>query len=343
MRIAVDAMGSDRAPHVEVQGAVIASMSSDYEILLVGDEAELRPTLAGYRNPGKVSIVHASEAIVMEDSPASAVRRKKDSSLLVALRLVKEGKADAVVSAGNTGAVMLAARTVLGPIQGVSRSAICQQLPTLNGHTLLLDLGANVDCTPRHLCEFAEMGLAYARQTLGIENPRVGLANIGEETIKGNEAVKATHRILSEIDHINFVGNVEPKMLFRGEADVVVADGFVGNILLKTAEAVGSLFSTSLKREIKANIISKLGGLLSLGAFRRLKKTLDPNEYPGAPLLGINGITIILHGACSARGITSGIIGAARAVETRLNDHIRDGILRLRESEAMREYQEKNG
>jgi glycerol-3-phosphate acyltransferase PlsX len=338
MRIAVDAMGSDRAPYVEVHGAVVASMSSGVEVVLVGDGRELKPTLAAYRKPHRVSIMHASEVIRMDEPPAKAVRQKKDSSLLVALRLVKEGEVDGIVSAGNTGAVMVAARTVLGPIKGVARSAICQALPTRAKPVLMLDLGANVDCTARHLCEFAEMGMVYSQRVFGVSHPRVGLLNIGEEQVKGNEIAKAVHAGLSAVDHIHFIGNVEPRGLYQGVADVVVCDGFVGNLVLKTSESVASLMTALLKRELSATWLSQIGALLSLGGFRRLKRIIDPNEYIGAPLLGVNGNVILCHGASSARGITNAIQGACKAAETAVNDHIREGIARLREHEAMRKH-----
>ncbi len=330
MRIAVDAMGSDRAPYVEVHGAVVASMSAGCEVLLVGNATELRPTLAAYRKCQRVSIVHASEAITMSDAPIQAVRQKKDSSLLVALRLLKEGQVDGVVSAGNTGAVMVAARTCLGPIRGVSRCAIAQALPTKDKPVLLLDLGANVDCTARHLCEFAEMGMVFAERAMGISRPRVGLLNIGEERVKGNEVLKNAHKILDATEHINFIGNVEPTALVKGMADVVVCDGFVGNLVLKTSEAIASLMASQMKKHLTSSLISRVGALLSMGAFRRLKRSTDPNEYFGAPLLGVNGTVIICHGASSARGISNAIIGACRAAEGGVNDHIRDGIARLR-------------
>lgn len=330
MRIAVDAMGSDRAPYVEVHGAVIASMATGVEVQLVGNAAELRPFLATYRRPHRVTIVHASEAIGMGDAPIQAVRQKKDSSLVVALRQLKEGNADGVVSAGNTGAVMVAARMGLGVIRGVSRCAIAQALPTREKPVLLLDLGANVDCTARHLAEFAEMGMVFAERAMQVKTPRVGLLNIGEERVKGNEVLKTVHEILEKTDHINFVGNVEPGAVFKGAADVVVCDGFVGNLVLKTSEAAASLMTAHLKKQLSYSILSQIGALFSMGAFRRMKRSFDPNEYFGAPLLGVNGTVIICHGASSARGISNAIIGACRAAEARVNDHIREGLARLR-------------
>jgi phosphate acyltransferase len=334
MRIVVDAMGSDNAPFPEVRGAVETSLSSTLEVVLVGDADRLNAALAAYPKRGGIEVVHASQAITMNDAPVLAIRQKKDCSLLVGLRLVKEGKADGIVCAGNTGAVMVGARTVLGPIPGVARSAICQMLPTRKDPVIILDLGANVDCTARHLCEFAEMGMVYCMSTLKVKNPRVGLLNIGEEQAKGNEVAKAVHRSLTEAKQINFIGNVEPKAVFSGDVDVVVCDGFVGNVILKTGEAVASLMTTLVRRELQSSWAATVGALLSRRAFKRLKKKIDPDAYPGAPLLGVNGIVTILHGSSSARGVANAIRGTAEAVGSGLNDHIRDSIAELRAAEA---------
>jgi len=334
-RIAVDAMGSDDAPYPEVRGVLKEAKSGDKDLILVGDREKLEAAVEKAGGlPENVSIVHASEAIGMQDQPMLAVRKKKDASLLVAIRLVKNGDADAVVSAGNTGAVMLASRTIFRPIPGVARSAIAQLLPTIKSATMLLDLGANVDCTARHLCDFAEMGVVYMRQIRGIKEPSVGLLNIGEEVAKGNELAKTVHRNLTAAPHINFIGNVEPRALFDGVADVVVCDGFVGNVVLKTSEGAGRFVKDLLNRELRATWLSKLGALLSLGAYRRLRKTVDPNEYPGAPLLGVNGVTIILHGACNATGVRNAIQGAVEELKAEINEYIRQGIAELREAEA---------
>lgn len=330
MRIALDAMGSDAAPGPEVQGAVEASLASDTEIALVGDEAGLQAALAEHPRYGKISVVHAPEAVTMDDSPTTAVRKKKNSSLLVGLRLIKSGEADAFISGGNTGAIMLGARVVLGPIRGVARSAICQVLPTAGSRVVILDLGANVDCTAIHLCQFAEMGLVYSRLTLGVETPRVGLLNIGEEQVKGNEVAKTVHRNLAAAEHVNFIGNIEPRALYEGKADVVVCDGFVGNVVLKTSEAVASLMKTLVERELRATWMSTLGGLFSLGAFKRLRKVTDSNNYSGGSLLGVKGIVTILHGSCTAQGVKNAILGARREFELGLNEHIRKGIEDLR-------------
>ncbi len=335
MRIALDAMGTDAAPDVEIEGAVAASLSSDTEVILVGDEAQITEKLSAFPKRGAVSVVHASQAIRMNEQPVLAIRKKRDASLMVALRLVKEGRADAMVSAGNTGAVMVGARTVLGPIRGVARSAISQTLPTATGRVVLLDLGANVDCTTRQLCEFAEMGIAYSQYALGVENPRVGLLNIGEEVEKGSQVAKEAHQALSAAPHINFIGNVEPKAMYQGVADVVVCDGFVGNIILKTSEAVAGLMAKLMREKLESSSMSKIGAVLARKSLMALKQTIDPNEYPGAPLLGINGIVIILHGSSTARGIENAIIGARTAFENRLNDHIREKIERMRGNTAI--------
>ena len=333
MRVAVDAMGSDGAPQVEVAGAVQASLeddSADAEIILVGDETALRQELEKHPKHGNIRIVHAPEAVGMHEPPVNAIRQKKNSSLLVALRLMKQGEADAFASAGNTGAVMVGARTVLGPIPGVSRSAICQSLPTMTGKVVLLDLGANVDCTARHLCEFAEMGIAYSHYALGVENPRVGLLNIGEEDVKGSQVAKEVHRNLKAAAHVNFIGNVEPKVMYNGGADVVVCDGFIGNLILKTSEAVAGMMAQLMRDKLGQSSSSKLGAVLARKSLQDLKKTIDPNETPGAPLLGVNGIVIIMHGSCTERGVASAIHGARIAFENKLNEHIRENILELR-------------
>jgi len=334
MRIVLDAMGSDNAPEPEIRGAVEASLESEAEFILVGNEPLLQEHLARFPKRGAISTVHASERVLMDDAPMAAVRQKKDSSMLVGLRLVKDGEAVGFLSAGNTGAVMLGARVVLGPIRGVARSAITQVLPTKENPVVVLDLGANVDCTADHLCQFAEMGYVYSQTHMGIENPRVGLLNIGEEQIKGNETAKQVHRRLSELPHIHFIGNIEPKAMMSGKADVVVCDGFVGNLLLKSCEATADLVKTLVERELRATLTSKLGALLSLGAFSRLRQKVDPNLQPGAPLLGVNGIVVIAHGSCTHEGIKNALLGIEAEAELGLNDQIRESIENLRAAES---------
>lgn len=330
MRIAVDAMGTDAPPDVEVEGAVNASLSSDVEIVLVGNEQQLRDKLAAYPKMGNIEVRHADEVISPNEQPVMAVRKKKQSSLLVAMRMVKEGEAQAVISAGNTGAVMVAARTMLGPIPGVSRPAISQMLPTLNGRAVLLDLGANVDCSARQLCQFAEMGVAYSCYGLGVENPRVALLNIGEENLKGGAIAREAYAILSKAAHLNFVGNVEPRAMTAGKADVIVCDGFIGNLFLKTTEAVASFMGKMIRDTFESTSMSKLGAMLARKALYQMKKKVDPNEYPGAPLLGINGTVIILHGSCAPKAVENAIVGACTAIETNLIEHIRENIRKLR-------------
>jgi phosphate acyltransferase len=333
MRIAVDAMGSDNAPDVEVEGAVAASLEHDTQIILVGDEAVLKEKLAAHPKHGDIKIVHASQVITMNDSPGDAVRHKKDSSLLVAMRLVKTGDADAIVSAGNTGAVHVGSRIVIGPIRGVSRSAICGTFPTTEGRVLLLDIGANVDCSARHLCEFAEMGIAYSHYALGVKEPRVGLLNIGEEVAKGGQLAKEVHRNLTAAPHVNFIGNVEPRAMFNGEADVVVCDGFTGNLMLKTSEAVAHLTGNLLKTQFEASSMNKIAAMLARKSLLAIKAKVDPNESGGAPLLGVNGIVIIIHGSTNATGVANAINGARIAFDNKLNEHITENIEELRSVE----------
>ncbi len=335
MRIAVDAMGSDRAPLPEIEGALEAARAGDFEVVLVGDEGRLKPALDGRARNGRISVVHASQAITMQDDPIAAVRRKRDSSLRVAIRLLKEGKVDAVVSAGNTGAVVVASRLMLGFIEGVSRAPLCTMLPTAKTPVCVLDQGANVDCTARHLCDFAEMGTVFSMHVLGVKSPKVGLLNIGEETVKGNDLAKTVHRNLTAAKQINFIGNIEPKAMFEGCADVVICDGFVGNMVLKTSEAAAALMAKLLRRELEATWSSRLGALLSRGAFRRVKTKVDPNEYFGATLLGVNGMVNILHGSTSGEGVANGIRGAVQAVERDINTYIRTGIQELRSVEVV--------
>ncbi len=334
VRIALDAMGSDNAPDTDVAGAVRASLKTDIEIILVGDEALLQEKLDGYPKKGNISIRHAPQVIGMHEQPVLAVRKKRQSSLHVAMRLVKEGEAHGVVSAGNTGAVMVASRTVLGSIHGVARAALSQTFPTMQGEVVLLDMGANVDCTARQLCEFAEMGVAYSHYALGVEEPRVGLLNIGEEGGKGGAVMREVYHTLSATNHINFVGNVEPRALFEGKADVVVCDGFIGNLFLKTSEAAASFMGKMLREYFESSSMSKIGAVLARKALGQMRDRVDPNEKPGAPLLGINGTVMCQHGSCSARGIENAIYGTRVAIENNLNEHIYNNIMKLRQAEA---------
>ncbi|HEU5394139.1 MAG TPA: phosphate acyltransferase PlsX, partial [Candidatus Methylomirabilis sp.] len=292
-----------------------------------GIQEEIRRHLDRHAFRGlPIKVRHASEVVEMSESPSTALRKKKDSSIRVAVDLVRSGEADAVVSAGNTGAVMAIALVVLGPLPGVERPAIAALLPTLAGHAILLDVGANVDCKPRHLVQFAIMGNVYARQALGKARPRVGLLSIGEEETKGNELTKEAFRALEEEPSIEFIGNVEGVDVFKGHADVVVCDGFTGNVALKIGESVAETIMALIRDEVAADLRSRAGALLLKPAFRRLRQRLDYSEVGGAPLLGVNGITIISHGRSSGKAIRNALRVAGECVKSRVLDNIRDGI-----------------
>ncbi|HEV8663254.1 MAG TPA: phosphate acyltransferase PlsX [Candidatus Methylomirabilis sp.] len=325
--IALDAMGGDGGPAVNVEGAIAAARELGLGVILVGVQEEVRRHLDRHELSGlPIRIRHASEVVEMEESPSTALRKKKDSSIRVAVDLVRNGDADAVVSAGNTGAVMAIALVVLGPLPGVERPAIAALLPTLAGHAILLDVGANVDCKPRHLVQFAIMGNVYARQALGKARPRVGLLSIGEEETKGNELTKEAFRALEEEPSIEFIGNVEGVDVFKGHADVVVCDGFTGNVALKIGESVAETIMALIRDEVAADLRSRAGALLLKPAFRRLRQRLDYSEVGGAPLLGVNGITIISHGRSSGKAIRNALRVAGECVKSHVLDNIRDGI-----------------
>ncbi len=323
MKIAVDAMGGDDAPFSEVKGALDACEAFGVEIILVGDETAIRAALSAYgKTPPAISIVHTPTRIEMGESPLN-IRRKKDASICVATEKVKTGEASAVISAGNSGASMAAAFFILGAIPGIDRPAIATMLPTLKGTSILIDAGANVDCKPKHLAAFAVMGDVYAKDVLGIAKPRVGLLNIGEEDSKGNELTKEAFLLLKSAP-VHFIGNVEGKELYAGHADVVVCDGFVGNIALKVSEGLAEAIMQFLKKEIMATALGRLGGLLLKPAFRRFKNKIDYAEYGGAPLLGVNGISIISHGRSSPKAIKNAIRVAKESFEKGVNRHIQE-------------------
>lgn len=307
IRVAVDAMGGDFAPNELVKGSILACKENpDLEVLLVGDEPKLKKLLSKSRETPKISIKHASQTIGMDEPPVSSVREKKDASINIAISEVKEKKASAIVSAGNTGAFMAAALFKLGRIIGVERPAIATIFPTGTDRVLLLDMGANVDNKPHHLQQFGEMGSLYAEHVMHIKNPRVGLLNIGEEKEKGNELTQASWDLLSQTN-INFIGNVESKEVLSGKVDVVVCDGFVGNLVLKLAESVAYKIMELLKKEISKSFIAKIGALLMLPALKNLKKQIDYDEYGGAQLLGINGVCVKAHGRAKAKAIKNAI------------------------------------
>jgi phosphate acyltransferase len=337
--IALDAMGSDRAPKPEIEGAILAARQYGVRVLLVGPETVVKQELdrhsAAARLP--IEVVHASEHITMEDK-VEAIRAKRDSSMRVGLRMVREGQAAGFVTAGNTGAAMATAKVVLGAVPGVDRPALAAVFPTAPGNpAMLLDVGANVDCTPQNLEQFAVMGDIYFRamfgdmfgKKAGTSGPRVGLLSIGEEETKGNDLTREAFQLLKQLP-LNFVGNVEGRDLYNGKVDVIVADGFVGNVALKISEGVANLVRTALKESLKATITRQVGALLSRSAFIDFKKRLDHTEYGGAPLLGVKGACIITHGSSNANAIKNAVRVAAEFSERGINEKIERGLAALR-------------
>jgi glycerol-3-phosphate acyltransferase PlsX len=324
VRIAVDAMGGDRGPEIIATGAISAAEAypDSLEIILVGDENVLGPIVSKHRKSGiRISVVHASQVIEMSESPSNAVRRKKDASILVAARLQKEGKAEAMVSAGNTGAVIASCLLTIGRLPGISRPAITTFMPNMNRGAVVLDVGANSECTPRNLLQFAIMGTVFAEHQLEITNPRVGLLNIGEERSKGSGVVRESYKLIENED-INFVGNVEGRDVFSGNVDVVVCDGFVGNVVLKFSESIIFFVSHMLKQEIGKSLVARLGAAMMRGAFNTLRSKMDYAEYGGALLLGVNGVTLIAHGKSSKRAIKNAILEARKFVKLGINEKI---------------------
>lgn len=312
MRIALDAMGTDHAPGSEVAGAVAAiqELSEDLEIVLVGDQRTIEEELRRHADvpAGRIHVHHASERVLPGESPASAVRRKPDSSIAVGLKLQKAGEADAFISAGSTGAVMAASLFILRPLPGVDRPTVATFLPTGGQPVLLVDAGTNVDCKPRHLVQFAHLGHIYVQDVLGVERPRIGLLNIGEEPEKGDERALESYRLLSEEPRLNFVGNIEGREIVTGRCDVLVADGFVGNVLLKFYESVAQFIVGLLQRELERSDAE-----LDMA---RIFRALDYSEYGGAPLLGVDGVSIICHGGSSPKAILNAVRVAAQAVQS---------------------------
>jgi len=332
MRIAVDSMGGDRAPSVIVDGALSAlrETEEDLEIALVGRESDVRAALgvAG-RNSSRLLIVDAPEVVAMDEAPAATLRKKKQSSIAVGLRMQKEGKAEGFISAGNTGAVAANAIFGLGRIKGVSRPAIATFAPTRKGACIILDVGANVENKPRHLLQFGVMGSCYAEVALRKDRPRVGLLNVGEERSKGGDLLTEAYDKLDAAG-LNFIGNVEGRDIFRGDVDVVVCDGFVGNVILKFTESVVDMFYAVMKEELTKNVRAKIGAGLLKPAFRKLKATFDYAEYGGAPLLGVDGACMICHGSSSAVAIKNAILATRRFIKYDVNSAISE---RLRQHE----------
>jgi glycerol-3-phosphate acyltransferase PlsX len=320
-------MGGDHAPRPEIEGSVQAARELGVRILLVGQPSAMRAELARLAGPSlPIEVVAASEVITMNDHPAQAFRRKKDSSVHVAARLVRETKADGLVSAGNTGAVMTVSRFLLGTLESVDRVALAAPFPNAKGGvSVLLDVGANVDSKPEHLVQFAVMGEIYYRATFGHRRPRVGLLSVGEEEIKGNELTREVYTRLKK-SGLHFVGNVEGGDLFSGNVDVIVCDGFVGNIALKICEGLAVQIFDVLKKSLKSSLVSQFGAMLSQGAFKGLKKKIDYTEYGGAPLLGVRGVCVIGHGRSNANAVKNAIRVAAGLARARMNEKIEQGL-----------------
>jgi glycerol-3-phosphate acyltransferase PlsX len=331
MRIAVDAMGGDFAPRETVDGVVqaAASLPSVTQVFLVGEQAAIERELARFPSVSpKIAIRHASEVVAMDESPAQAIRRKRDSSIGRAIEMVKQGEADAVVSAGNTGGIVVAATLKLRTLPGVERPALATVFPTRGRPCILLDAGANVECRPTMLAQFAVMGSVYSRIIMGQTRPVVGLLSIGGEEGKGTEVTKEAFRLI-EKSHLSFRGNVEGHDLFEGETDVIVCDGFVGNVVLKTAESLARMIVFWMRSEFKKSLIRRCGALMLYAGFKTLKARLDPEIHGGAPLLGVNGICIKAHGSSKARAVYFAIRVASESVHHRLNQAIVEEVARL--------------
>ena len=332
INIAVDGMGSDNAPRSEVEGAVQAAREYGVRVTLVGKEQVLAPLLKAYSAGPSVALQHASETIAMDEQPSVALRKKKDSSIRVAADLVRQGIAGGLVSAGNTGAVMAISKMVIGSVPSVDRPALAAVLPTLKGHAVLLDVGANVTCRPHHLVQFAIMGRLFSKIIVGVSSPRVGLLSVGEEESKGNDLTKRVYKTL-KAGFVDFIGNVEGGDIYNGRADVIVCDGFTGNVALKTSEGLIEAVLQLLREELSSNLQAKFGALLSQQSFKRLKKRLDYAEYGGAPLIGLRGISIICHGRSNSNAIKNAIRVAKEFAENQVNEKLEAELNQLDSSE----------
>ena len=330
IRVAVDAMGGDNAPDEIIKGAMEAvALREDIQVLLVGKEELIREKLKGYSyREQQVEIVNATEVIETAEPPVAAIRTKKDSSIVVGLKLVKEEKADAFVSAGSSGAVLAGGQLLVGRIKGVERPPLAPLIPTEKGVSLLIDCGANVDARPSHLVQFAKMGSIYMEHVMGVRNPRVAIVNIGAEEEKGNALVKETYPLLKECDGINFVGNIEARDIPHGQADVIVCEAFVGNVILKLYEGVGAVLVSKIKAGMMSTLRSKIGALLVKPALKETLKSFDATEYGGAPLLGLKGLVVKTHGSSKAKEVKNSIIQCVTFKEQRINDKIKENIVR---------------
>lgn len=330
MRIAIDAMGGDNAPKAVVEGCINAANEYEIEIYLVGKESEINKYLKDTKpSKGKIHIVNANEIIAGEDAPVQAIKRKKESSMVIGLEMVKEGKCDAFLSAGNTGAFLAGSLLKVGRIKGIDRPALAPLLPTEKGVCMLIDAGANMDCKPRNLLQFAIMGSIYMEKVEGIKSPRVGLLNVGTEETKGNDLAKQSYVLLKN-SNLNFIGNIEARDIFTGICDVIVCDGFAGNIVLKNTEGLASTIMGLLKEELMKTTLSKFGALLLKNSFRNFKKRFDYKEYGGAPFLGIDGIMIKAHGSSDSKAIFNAIRQAKLLYDNKCIDRI---IMDLKDNE----------
>ena len=326
--VALDAMGGDNAPKEMIKGAVQALEKTDaVQVLLVGKEDVIRAELAQYTyDKTRIEVVNATEVIETAEPPVNAIRRKKDSSIVVGMKLVKEGQADAFVSAGSSGAVLVGGQVIVGRIKGVERPPLAPLIPTKDGVALLIDCGANVDARPSHLVQFAKMGSIYMEHVVGIKNPKVGIVNIGAEEEKGNALVKETFPLLKGEKNINFIGSVEAREIPHGQADVIVCEAFAGNIILKLFEGVGSVLISEIKKGMMGSLRSKIGALLVKPALKKALKSFDSSEYGGAPLLGLNGLVVKTHGSSTAKEICNTIIQCVTFKEQKINEKIKESI-----------------
>lgn len=334
MPIAVDAMGGDFAPQHVVEGAVRSAVDDGAEILLVGDRARVEAEIARHgARPRNLEVIHAEEVVGMDEPAITPIRKKRRSSIRICAELVKEGRAQAMVTAGNTGAAMISAKMVIGTVAGLDRPALAAVLPNLHGRTVVLDVGANVDSKAVHLREFAVMGHFYAQEVIGTPSPRIGLMSIGEEEGKGTDFTREVFKVLQSTG-LNFVGNVEGRDVFNGSVDVIVCDGFVGNVILKSAEALAEMVGKMLREEIERGIRTRLGYLLAKPAFDAFRRRTDYSEYGAAPLLGVNGGCFIGHGRSNAKAIQNAIRRAVEFSAVRVDQKIRDKIAELHSQEA---------
>ncbi len=326
--IALDAMGGDNAPVEIVKGAIDAIQKEpDMKVFLVGKQDIVEEELNKYQyNKAQIEVVHASEVIETAEAPVNAIRKKKDSSIVVGMKLVKEGKADAFVSAGSSGAILVGGQVIVGRIKGVERPPLAPLIPTEKGVSLLIDCGANVDARPSHLVQFAKMGSIYMEHVLGIKNPRVGIVNIGAEEEKGNALVKETFPLLKEQEDINFIGSVEAREIPHGQADVVVCEAFAGNIILKLYEGVGAVLISKVKEGLMTSLRSKIGALLIKPALKSTLKQFDASEYGGAPLLGLKGLVVKTHGSSKAKEVSNTLAQCVMFKKQKINEKIQECI-----------------